>query len=101
VILLMGDTNIQYRNDPEDAYRSVKATLDEADLRFANLEGPLAGSSKDPRVRDIPHKRWTHSEPDQVWTLFNGGIDIVGADSRLRDCLITQCRSGFTPCAST
>ncbi len=78
VILLMGDTNIQHRNDPEEAYRSVKATLDEADLRFANLEGPLAGSSKDPRVRDIPHKRWTHSEPDQVWTLVNGGIDIVG-----------------------
>ncbi|MCZ6671489.1 MAG: CapA family protein [Verrucomicrobia bacterium] len=78
VILLMGDTNIQHRTDPTEGYRTVKATLNEADIRFANLEGPFAGSSKDPRIKDIPHKSWTHSEPDQVWTLVDGGIDVVG-----------------------
>ena len=78
VILLMGDTNIQNRTNHSDGYRTVKATLDEADLRFANLEGPFAGTSKDPRLKDIPHKKWTHSEPDQVQTLVQGGIDVVG-----------------------
>ncbi len=78
VILLMGDTNIQHRTDPNEAYATVIDTLREADLRIVNLEGPLAGSSKDPRVRDIPHKSWTHSEPDQVHTLAAGGIDVVG-----------------------
>ena len=77
-ILLMGDTNIQYRTDPNEAYRYVLPTLREADIRFANLEGPFAGSSKDPMVSDIPHKRWTHSEPDQVETLVAAGIDAVG-----------------------
>ena len=77
-VLLMADTNIQHRIDPKEAYAPVLETLKQADLRFANLEGPFAGSSKDPRIRDIPHKPWTHSEPDQVLTLVEGGIDVVG-----------------------
>jgi len=52
----------------------LKAT----DIRFLNLEGPFAGSSKDPLVRDIPHKTWTHSEPDKVAALTAAGIDAVG-----------------------
>ncbi len=78
VILLMGDTNIQNRTSHSEGYRTVRNTLGEADLRFANLEGPFAGTSKDPRLKDIPHKKWTHSEPDQVQTLVDGGIDVVG-----------------------
>ena len=49
-----------------------------ADIRFVTLEGPFAGASTDPLVPDIPHKSWTHSEPDQVDTLVAGGIDAVG-----------------------
>jgi poly-gamma-glutamate synthesis protein (capsule biosynthesis protein) len=53
-------------------------TFEQADLRILNLEGALAGSSKDPQVPDIAHKLWRHSEPDQVQTLVAAGIDAVG-----------------------
>jgi len=77
-VLLMGDNNIQHRQNPEEAFRYVMGTFEEADLKILNLEGALAGSSKDPLVRDIPHKLWTHSEPDQVWALTAAGISAVG-----------------------
>ena len=56
-LLLMGDTNIQDREDPGDAYKYVLPTLRAADVRFANLEGAFAGTSKDPLMPDIPHKQ--------------------------------------------
>lgn len=77
-VLLMGDNNIQHRENPEEAYRYVIPTFEEADLKILNLEGALAGSSADPLVPDIPHKWWTHSEPDQVGALVAAGIDAVG-----------------------
>ncbi len=77
-ILLMGDTNIQLRDSPEAAFSQVMPTLNAADLRILNLEGPFAGASTDPRMPDIPHKDWQHSEPDQVAALTAAGIDAVG-----------------------
>lgn len=77
-ILLIGDTNIQHRKTPEDAFKYVMPTLQAADVRFMNLEGPFAGASTDPLHPDIPHKDWVHSEPDQVMALVAGGIDVVG-----------------------
>ena len=77
-ILLMGDNNIQLRDKPEEAFKFVIPTLDEATFRFLNLEGAFAGASKDPRVPDIPHKNWQHSEKDQVAALTAAGIDAVG-----------------------
>lgn len=77
-ILLMGDSNIQLRENPSDAFSQVLPTLREADLRLLNLEGPFAGASLDPRTPDIPHKNWRHSEPDQVAALVAAGIDAVG-----------------------
>ena len=77
-ILLMGDNNFQFREKPEEAYKYVLPTLWAADLRFLNLEGPFAGASKDPRLPDIPHKNWRHSEPDQVAALVAANIDVVG-----------------------
>ena len=77
-ILLMGDTNIQFRDDPVSAFRCVQPTLTAADLRFLNLEGPFAGGSDDPLAPDIPHKVWRHSDPDQVAALTGAGIDAVG-----------------------
>jgi len=77
-ILLMGDTNLQGREDPAEAYRYVRDTLLAADVRFANLECALAGSSKDPLIDDIPHKRWIHSEPDQVAALESVRMSAVG-----------------------
>jgi len=77
-VLLMGDTNLQGREDPAEAYRHVRETLLAADVRFANLECALAGSSKDPLIDDIPHKRWIHSEPDQVAALESVRMSAVG-----------------------
>ena len=77
-VLLMGDTNLQGREDPAEAYRYVRETLLAADVRFANLECALAGSSKDPLIDDIPHKRWIHSEPDQVAALESVRMSAVG-----------------------
>ena len=77
-ILFMGDTNIQLRDEPEEALRYVMPTLAAADLRILNLEGPFAGASTDPREPDIPHKNWQHSEPDQVAALTAADIDAVG-----------------------
>ena len=77
-ILLMGDTNLQGRDDPPGAYRHVRNTLLAADIRFANLEVALAGHSKDSLIDDIPHKRWIHSEPDQVSALTSVNMSGVG-----------------------
>ena len=77
-VLLMGDTNLQGRDNPADAYRHVRATLLDADIRFANLEVALAGHSRDPRIDDIPHKNWMHSEPDQVSALTSISVSGVG-----------------------
>lgn len=77
-VLLMGDCNFQFRDDPGSAWTNVLDTLRAADIRFLNLEGPFAGHSTDPRYPDIPHKNWTHSEPHDVQALTAAGIDAVG-----------------------
>jgi len=78
-LLLMGDTNIQHRDDPAAVYENVAATLNDADIAFANLEGPFAGSSTDPLVPDIANKEgWQHSAPEMVQALVAAGIDGVG-----------------------
>ena len=78
-LLLMGDTNIQHRDDPEAVYENVAATLNDADIAFANLEGPFAGTSTDPLVPDIANKEgWRHSAPEMVQALVAAGIDGVG-----------------------
>lgn len=77
-VLLMGDTNIQLRDNPEEAFKHVMPTLLAADYRILNLEGPFAGASTDPLDPDIPHKDWQHSDPDQVAGLTAANIDVVG-----------------------
>lgn len=86
-VLLMGDTNIFERSDHRIAFGEMADTLAAADIRFANAEGLFAGTSNDPTQPDIPHKTafkpWRHSQPDQVQTLVQGGIDIVGVASNV------------------
>lgn len=77
-VLLMGDNNIQLRDNPKEAFKYVLPTLNDADFRLLNLEGAFAGSSRDPMVKDISHKNWRHAEPDQVAALTAAGIDAVG-----------------------
>ncbi len=78
-LLLAGDTNLQFREDPSSAFRHVLPLFRDADVRFVNLEGPLAGPAEDPAAPDIPHKAgWRHSEPRMVRGLVAAGIDVVG-----------------------
>ncbi len=77
-IIIMGDNNFQYREKPEEAFKYLIPTLEAADLRILNLEGPFAGGTDDPEKSDIPHKNWRHSNPDQVAALTAAGIDAVG-----------------------
>src|SRR3954447_4133176 len=78
-LLLAGDTNLQFRDDAAGAFRHVRPLFRAADVRFVNLEGPLAAPSEDPSAADIPHKAgWRHSEPGMVAGLVGAGIDAVG-----------------------
>ncbi len=77
-IILLGDTNIQYRENPADAFQYIMPTLDDADFRILNLEGPFARGTDDSTQTDIPHKDWRYSNPDQVAALTAASIDVVG-----------------------
>lgn len=77
-ILLMGDNNFQYREEPELAFQHVQSTLNNADFIFLNLEGAFAGGTDDSTKSDIPHKNWRHSNPNQVAALTAAKIDAVG-----------------------
>ena len=77
-IILLGDNNFQYRKNPENAFQYLMPTLEDADFRFLNLEGPFAGGTDDPKKSDIPHKNWRHSNPNQVAALTAANIDAVG-----------------------
>jgi len=78
VIFLLGDNNFQYRENSEEALRYLIPTLQQGDFRFLNLEGAFAGGTDDPEKRDIAHKNWRHSNPDQVDALTAAQIDAVG-----------------------
>lgn len=79
VIMLMGDMNIQNRADPASGFKYLLPTLQKADIRFCNLEGPFAGTNQNPNEYDIPHKpAWTHSDPEMAQGLVAAGFDVVG-----------------------
>ncbi|RJQ85791.1 CapA family protein [Amycolatopsis panacis] len=73
-VVLGGDVNLQGRTEPEAALTPLSSLLNDADLRFVNLEGPLSGSSG----VDIPHKpNWRHSPPEMITALTAAEIDVV------------------------
>lgn len=74
-LALVGDVNVQRREDPTTAFRNVFETLSEFDCRYANLEGCLY----EPGDNDIPDKdRWKHSDEEMVEGLTAAGFDAVG-----------------------
>ncbi len=83
-LLLVGDTNLQGRDRPADAFRHVLPALRAADLLFGQLEGPLAAPSADPAAPDIPHKAgWRHSDPAMVAGLVAAGFAAVSCASNV------------------
>jgi poly-gamma-glutamate synthesis protein (capsule biosynthesis protein) len=78
-ILLLGDTNLQGRINPGEAWQHLLPTLQAASVRFVNLEGAFASPSNNPDAPDIPHKvNWRHSEPRMAEGLIAADIDAVG-----------------------
>lgn len=78
-LILMGDMNIQNRENPADAFQHILPTLQAADLRFTNLEGAFAGTDRSKNWGDVPHKfAWRHSDPEMVEGLVAAGFDVVG-----------------------
>ena len=76
-LLLLGDFNVQKRDNPTDALVHVRETLTNADLAYANLEGLLVKS--DGPDKDIPGKGgWQHLGPEAVLALEAGNIKAVG-----------------------
>lgn len=76
-LLLLGDFNVQQRSVPADALVHVLATLNQADVVYANLEGLLVDSMG--ADRDLPNKNgWTHPGPGEVQALLAGNIAVVG-----------------------
>jgi poly-gamma-glutamate synthesis protein (capsule biosynthesis protein) len=74
-LAIVGDVNLQHREDPASAFRHVRETLSGFDLRYANLEGCLYR----PGENDIPDKdRWTHPDEEMVDGLTAAGFDVVG-----------------------
>jgi hypothetical protein len=83
-ILMFGDTNIQHRQNPADAFKHLMPTLRTADVRFANCEMLFVEPSTDPLSPDIPHKKtWQHSKPEMVQGLVAAGFDVVGFASNV------------------
>lgn len=83
-LLLVGDTNVQYRENPASAFAHVLPTLNAADVLFGHLEGPFRSREADPSEPDIPHKlRWTHSDPTMVDGLVAAGFAAVSCASNV------------------
>lgn len=74
-IIIVGDINIQNRDNPAGALANVRATLSNADLRYANLEGLYGQTEKTPIARKA---EWRHSDPAMIEALTAGGFDVVG-----------------------
>ena len=76
-MLVIGDIDIQRRADPTMALARIGATLKQADLIYANLEGMLV-KPNGPEI-DIPDKRgWRHPGPEGVRALKAWNITTVG-----------------------
>ncbi|MGL5138566.1 MAG: hypothetical protein ACRC7G_12450, partial [Beijerinckiaceae bacterium] len=55
-LLLIGDTNVNGRADPTDAFRHVRPMFDAADAIFMHLECPMTTLGPDAPEPEIPHK---------------------------------------------
>jgi poly-gamma-glutamate synthesis protein (capsule biosynthesis protein) len=76
-MLILGDIQVQKRQDPASAFVHLRETLREADLVYANLEGALV-ESRGPTV-DIPDKKgWIHPGPQGALALKASHIEVVG-----------------------
>lgn len=82
-ILLLGDNNVQNRENPGDAFRFLLPYFKRSQFIFLNLEGPFAKGWNNSESRDIPHKNWSHSAANQVAALTAAGVTGVGVSNNV------------------
>lgn len=83
-LTIVGETNIQERDDPRDALRHVGDVLKEADVLVGHLEGMLHPPSADPQHPDAAYKiGWRHSDPITVDALKDAGFAAVNCASNV------------------
>lgn len=100
--MMVGDVNLQGRNEPAGAFRHVRETLTEADVLYGNLEGCLYEPGED----DIPGKaKWRHSEEDMIDGITAAGFDVLGGANNVmygtaavRNTIRTLEREGIAYC---
>ncbi|MFW6030329.1 MAG: CapA family protein, partial [Halanaerobiales bacterium] len=82
--ILLGETNVQEREDPVSAFAKVKTKLKQADLLFGHMEGLLYPPTINSDVNDLPFKEgWKHSEPGMVNAFIDAGFDVVSNASNV------------------
>lgn len=77
-ILLIGDTNIQDREQPISAFARVRALLDSADLLLGHAEGMFTEEARDRSKPSLTFKdRWRHSTPEMMSAFKEAGFDAL------------------------
>ena len=81
---LVGDTNIQDRDDPSSAFAQVMATLNGFDAMIGQWECPLVDAPTPDGGSDIVFKpRWRHSRPEMARALTVGNFKAVSCASNV------------------
>ena len=77
-VLLIGDTNIQNREDPASAFSKVRDLLDAADIRFCHAEGMFTETARETGIPSLVFKeRWRHSTPEMFTAFRDAQFDAL------------------------
>ena len=83
-LTIVGETNIQERSRPQDAFRHVIDVLGQADVLVGHMEGLLYPPSRDPQRPDAPYKLgWRHSDPAAIDAFRAAGFKAVSCASNV------------------
>ncbi len=83
-ITIVGDTNIQNREDPVSAFSGVRPLFDRADVLLGHAEGMFTEAARNPSIPSLPYKdRWRHSTPEMLKGFSDAGFDAVSMASNV------------------
>lgn len=83
-IILVGDTNIQNRQDPVSAFSKVKTLFDRGDILLGHAEGMFTEAARNHSLPSLPYKdRWRHSTPEMLSGFLEAGFDAVSMASNV------------------
>lgn len=81
---IVGDTNIQGRDEPASAFAHVIDTLRDFDVLFGQWECPLTANASPDGTSDVVFKpRWRHSRPEMAAALRAAGFSAVSLASNV------------------